>query len=509
MNIQNRLEAVLEKLNSGLIEREEHIKLALLTMISGENLVLIGPPGTAKSEISRRLAQVLKNGEYFEYLLTKFTTPEELFGPLSIEELKKDNFTRKTVGYLSESNIAFLDEIFKANSSILNALLTLINEKIFHNGSKKEKSKLYSIISASNELPTNEPELEALYDRFLARIVVDYVSDDNLEALIDADGKFVGLEDSLKFTLEELEELSEEFGQIKIPGNVKKVLVNIKKELDAYFRGEDSLDEIAEKVSDRRFKKSLKILKASAYTNLRKEVSILDVSLLVNVFWNKPENIDAVKNIVMKNLSVLQANNALRLEHTYKGWSEKFNSYFRLKVHERNDRGELLYIDSQGEKTKKLHEEVHKRNEEGKYVYYSPVWEEYRYLSSSKEKFSDNSSCEAVYETVGLKPSILEVEDFEIYIKEGEKVSPKIKNDLEVILINLEDELKEASSITKEAKVERKLLEEQFESHIWVNKREFKKFWDEYLMKDFNRVQEIKIKFEKLRDLVSGAIKSI
>lgn len=509
MDIQKRVEIILEKLNSGLVEREEHIKLALLTLISGENLVLIGPPGTAKSEISRRLAQVLKNGEYFEYLLTKFTTPEELFGPLSIEELKKDNFNRKTAGYLSSSNIAFLDEIFKANSSILNSLLTLVNEKIFHNGSKKEKSKLYSIISASNELPTNEPELEALYDRFLTRIIVDYVSDEGLEELIDADGEFEGLEEEVKFTLSELENLSNKFSEVAIPENVKKVLINIKKELDMHFKNEDVVEEIAEKVSDRRFKKSIKILKAAAYTNMREEVSILDASLLVHIFWNKPENIDIVKNIVMKNLSVIQANNAMKLEHTYRGWHDKFHNYFNLKVHEKNDKGELLYINSVGEKTTKSEEEVHKVNEEGKYVYYSPVWEEYRYLSSSKEKFSDNSSCVAVYETLNLNPSVVEVSDFETYINEGRKVSPNIKNDLEVILGNLESELKEASSITEKAEEERSLLEEQFESHVWINKKEFRKFWDEYLMKDFNRIQDVKNQFKNLRDMVSKAVELI
>ena len=127
-------------MNQGLVEREATLKLALLTILAGENLVLIGPPGTGKSLVARRIASCFgqANGgdDYFEYLLTKFSTPEELFGPLSISELKQDRFKRNTAGYLPSVRLAFLDEIFKASSSILNALLTILNERIYHNGSK-------------------------------------------------------------------------------------------------------------------------------------------------------------------------------------------------------------------------------------------------------------------------------------------------------------------------------------------------------------------------------------
>jgi len=174
--MKKRLEKIIDELNISLVERESHTRLALLTALAGENMILVGPPGTAKSEISRRVAEVFDT-KYFEYLLTKFTTPEELFGPVSIRELERDNFRRKTEGYLSDANIVFLDEIFKSNSSILNSLLTILNEKVYHNGNLKEETDIYSIISASNELPTDSGELTALYDRFLLRVVVDYVKD--------------------------------------------------------------------------------------------------------------------------------------------------------------------------------------------------------------------------------------------------------------------------------------------------------------------------------------------
>ena len=138
-----KLIALQNQLAHGLINRQDAIKSALLTLIAGENIVLVGPPGTGKSMIARRMSQALApsdNHDYFEYLLTKFSTPEEIFGPLSISELKQDRFVRNTDGYLPTSNVVFLDEIFKASSSILNALLTVLNERKYHNGTHTQDS---------------------------------------------------------------------------------------------------------------------------------------------------------------------------------------------------------------------------------------------------------------------------------------------------------------------------------------------------------------------------------
>lgn len=186
--LREKIEKNLEILNNGLVGKEKVMKLGLLSILSGENMILVGPPGTAKSEISRRLREILADSgseTYFEYLFTKFTTPEEIFGPLSIKQLQNDKFERNTEGYMPSSRIVFLDEIFKANSSILNTLLTILNERVFHNGLKREKTPLISLIGASNELPFENDELTALYDRFLIRAIVGYVSDDEIEMLLD------------------------------------------------------------------------------------------------------------------------------------------------------------------------------------------------------------------------------------------------------------------------------------------------------------------------------------
>jgi len=173
--MKERLKRLQKHLQHGLIERDTPIRLALLAMLSGEHLLLIGPPGTAKSELARRLRRVFRGGQYFERLLTKFSVPEELFGPLSIKALEEDRYERLTDSYLPSASIAFIDEIFKANSAILNALLTLLNEREFDNGAQRVKTPLAAVIGASNELPEGD-ELDALYGLDIAGDLMDVIA---------------------------------------------------------------------------------------------------------------------------------------------------------------------------------------------------------------------------------------------------------------------------------------------------------------------------------------------
>ena len=155
-----------------------------LALVGGEHLLLLGPPGTAKSEVCRRLGKAA-HLTYFERTLTRFSTPEELFGPLSLAALERDEYKRATDGYAPKAELLFLDEAFKANSAILNSLLTLLNERLFDDGAARVTAPLRTAVAASNELPDSD-ELDALYDRFLLRRVVRPVSDDGvLEMLLD------------------------------------------------------------------------------------------------------------------------------------------------------------------------------------------------------------------------------------------------------------------------------------------------------------------------------------
>lgn len=283
MKLKEKIKQAQKDLRRGLVERDNAVNLALLAALAGEHILFIGPPGTAKSELARRIHKAFE-GEYFERLLTKFSVPEELFGPLSIKGLENDRYERKTDRYLPKASVAFLDEIFKANSAILNALLTLLNERKFDNGTKQEDTHLVSVIGASNELP-EDGELNALYDRFLFRMHIDPVSDDGFWALLDTGGAasndmFV----KEKFSETELYAIREGASKAEVPDKVLALLKNMR----------DSAMEQGIRVSDRRWRKIVGMLQVAAYCNDRKKVTVWDCWLLQFCLWNKPEERKAI-----------------------------------------------------------------------------------------------------------------------------------------------------------------------------------------------------------------------
>lgn len=321
--MKQKIQTLLADMNTGLIDREHAIKAALLSLFAAENLVLIGPPGTAKSMVARRVAQHIQTGDhavalqdnshpspgnhhqtdtdphdasrYFEYLLTKFSTPEEIFGPLSISELKADRFRRNTAGYLPTAQVAFLDEIFKASSSILNALLTILNERIFHNGNQPQRVPLRSLIAASNELPTGQEELGALYDRFLMRMFVGPVRDDQRHRLFDTPSE--AHQATAPITERDLQAVDAAAQQVTIPQTVREAIRGIWAAHQDAFK-----EDRRETLSDRRLVKLLKLLRVSAATNHRTEVDLSDVMLLQHCLWNHPDNLEKVRDIVVSTL---------------------------------------------------------------------------------------------------------------------------------------------------------------------------------------------------------------
>lgn len=283
--MQQKFEQIRNEMTQEFVERDEEITGTLVSILSKQHMLLIGVPGTAKSMLADTVCNRISGAEYFQWLLTKFSTPEELFGPVSLSALENDKYTRITTNKLPECHIAFLDEIFKANSAILNALLTAVNERKFHNNGHPVDIPLQSIFGASNELPESE-ELGALYDRFLLRYEVNYIGDDSDFAQML---KGTGNQNPTKLTLAELEAAQQEVEQVDIPDAVLELVIEIRNQL----RNEGVVP------SDRRYKQALKVIKAHAYLEGRMQATEEDVAILRHVLWDQPTEIKTVEKTIL------------------------------------------------------------------------------------------------------------------------------------------------------------------------------------------------------------------
>ena len=178
------LSQAIARSNSGLVERASLVEAVALAAVAGEHLLVIGPPGTAKSEAVRRMSRAV-GGQYFEYLLGRFTEPSEIFGPVDLRKLREGVVETATEGMLPEAEIAFLDEIFQGSTAILNTLLGVLNERVFRRGHTQMRCALRLCVGASNALPDDEA-LAAFADRFLLRVFVDAIADPQLETLLES-----------------------------------------------------------------------------------------------------------------------------------------------------------------------------------------------------------------------------------------------------------------------------------------------------------------------------------
>lgn len=301
-----RFKQLLGEMNRGIYEKETEISLSLLAALAGESIILLGPPGVAKSMVARQLKTAFRDAQSFEYLMSRFSTPDEIFGPVSIQKLKtSDTYERAMEGYLPTADVVFLDEIWKAGPAIQNTLLTVINEKIFRNGNREMHLPLKLLVAASNELPAKGEGLEALWDRFVIRIESRPIKlEKNFRAmLLESHADFADNADfsDLKITAEEYAEWAEKICKIGVKEEVLDAISAIRKSLRAV-----NVDEAAERrniyVSDRRWKNIVRLLRTSAFMQDREEVDICDLLPIYHCLWQEPEERDAIRNIVIRAL---------------------------------------------------------------------------------------------------------------------------------------------------------------------------------------------------------------
>lgn len=286
--LQTKVATIRAELNGVLIERDVAIETALVALLAREHLLLLGPPGTAKSLLVREIVSHLDGARMFERLMTKFSTPEELFGPLSLSALKGDRYERVGRGMLQESEIGFVDEVFKANSAILNSLLTLVNERLYHEGGMGRPAPLLSLFGASNETPEDE-SLGALDDRFLMRLVVPYLtSDDSMRKLFDMDSAAPAT--VTKLSLDELRQAQAEVKAIPLGVDAREALIEIKHALEN--------EGIA--VSDRRWRAVVRVVKAKAWLDGATTATSDHVEILVHALWRNPDQRRVVDRCVNK-----------------------------------------------------------------------------------------------------------------------------------------------------------------------------------------------------------------
>ena len=323
-----RFQRLLRDMNRGIYEKETEISLSLLAALAGESVILLGPPGVAKSMVARQLKTGFRDARSFEYLMSRFSTPDEIFGPVSIQKLKSsDTYERAVEGYLPTADVVFLDEIWKAGPAIQNTLLTVINEKIFRNGNREMRLPLKLLVAASNELPAKGEGLEALWDRFVIRIESRPIRQQKnfrsmllevkrAEQGVDEESCLVaeGKAHPNSISPEEYAEWSCAIDRVGVKEEVLDMISAIRKLLRTV-----NVDEAEERrniyVSDRRWKNIMRLLRTSAFMQDRAEVDVCDLLPIYHCLWQEPEERDAIRTLVIRALFASHADKLVEMKN--------------------------------------------------------------------------------------------------------------------------------------------------------------------------------------------------
>lgn len=435
-NRKDKLQGLMAQMSDGLLEREHQVRLMMLAALSGEHVLLVGPPGTAKSELAKRLKNAFVEANYFERLVTRFSVPEELFGPLSIRALEEDRYNRLTSGYLPEASVAFIDEIFKANSAILNSLLTLLNERQFDNGNRRVDVPLISVVAASNELPDSE-ELSALYDRFILRSYVSPVSNDSFDELLNGALKNFDPELNIRLKVEDLNEVQ------RLAEKVELTLPTIDacKEFRNYLASQDIY------VSDRRWRKLVKLMKVSAFTSGFNETSIYDTWILPHCLWEQPEQFEGLQELYKQLVTVNGKTPPSRLMQVIKAWEGKLKE--DQKTQKQDAQGRPLYLDRDGDETFEEVSKYQKKDEYGDLLFR----DEYGDETDQESRYGHKN--EPIFEEVKNTPISLNRAFSKAHIEGRVKEIQSIRNNIETHHNHVNKELSEVS--------------EYFNQHLWLD----------------------------------------
>lgn len=303
-----KFQTIERELQAQHLERKQVVRLVLTALLARTNLVLLGPPGTGKSRLARDLCRRI-GGQFFEWLLGQMTTLEEVLGPISLRGLEEDNYYRKTTHKLPEAHIAFLDEVFKSSSALLNSLLGILNERVFHNDGIVQQVPLEMVIGASNELPENREDLAALWDRFPVRYVLDYLKDgDAFTAMLDIAATPAG---GTTMTLDELHASQAEVAAIPYTDIKPSVL-----ELREKLRQQGVV------ISDRRYHDLMRVLQANAWLNGHTTVEPGDCEILRFCLWNEPEQTKTVGKTVFELFNPMEGEAQEARDNAYEMYQE-------------------------------------------------------------------------------------------------------------------------------------------------------------------------------------------